>query len=116
VLSGMADLSVSTYTPGQPGGFFGTSAFVQPDGTRLLWNSGSLLESFDLARHQVTALFDSGLPTTSGVVMTLSEDGLFAFMSGGAGDVVVLDTHYGNVIATYTTPGPSLVFGGPPQP
>jgi hypothetical protein len=116
ILSGTADLTLSTYTPGQFGGYSGTPVFVHPDGTRLFWNVGTQLDSFDIASHRVTAEFNSGLPTTSGTTMTLSQDGALAYMSDGAGDVAVVDTRYGNVLTTYTAPGPSLVFGGPPQP
>jgi hypothetical protein len=42
VLSGTADLSLSTYTPGIAGGYPGASSqvFIHPDGTRLFWNVG----------------------------------------------------------------------------
>jgi len=52
VLSGTADLSLSTFTPGQAGGYPGNGApvFIHPEGTRLFWNVGSQVEFFDLAR------------------------------------------------------------------
>lgn len=38
VLSGTADLSASTFTPGSSGGYNGVSnVFIHPDGTRLFW-------------------------------------------------------------------------------
>ena len=44
VLSGTADLSVSTYTPGTDEGYQGGNVFVHPDGTRLFWSVGTNLE------------------------------------------------------------------------
>ena len=55
VLSGTADLSVSTFTPGLAGGYPGSSAnvFAHPDGTRLFWNVNTLLVAFDLNTHKI---------------------------------------------------------------
>jgi len=113
VLSGTADLSVSTYTPGSNGGYPGTSnAFVHPDGTRLFWNVGTYLTVFDLTSRKVIAQFNSGLPTTSAVTLEVSQDGSTATMSNGAGMVVVLDTRYGIVQATSQNATATLAFPG----
>lgn len=115
VLSGTADLSVSTYTPGSNGGYPGASAavFMHPSGSRLLWNVNYMLEEFDLTTRTVVG-FNSGLPSTSAAAMTLSQDGGRAYFSNGAGDVAVVDTESGLILATYNAGGPALLFGGPP--
>jgi hypothetical protein len=102
VLSGTADLSVSTYLPGMSGGYpgAGSQVFIHPDGTRLFWNENYILSVFDLTTRQITN-FNSGLPSTSPVSFQLSQDGSIAFMGNGAGNVVFLDTRYGTVINTY---------------
>ena len=116
VLSGTADLSVSTYRPGASGGYpgIGTQVFIHTDGTRLFWNEGVLLDVFDLNAHTVIHQFTSSLPSTSGVSMQLSQDGAQAFISNGAGAVVILDTRNGNVVGNYQSTGASQVFGGLP--
>jgi len=115
VLSGTADLSVSTFTPGEVGGTTSGPLFIHPDGTRLFWNINYLVFVFDLTTRKVIAQFNSGLPSTSGVAMTMSQDGGRVYLSNGAGDVVIMDTKYGNILKTSSTPGQSsLVFGGPP--
>jgi hypothetical protein len=118
VLSGTADLSLSTYTPGQAGGYpgNGTPVFVHPNGTRLLWNVGPQLESFDLAQYKVTAQFNSGLPTTTAISMTLSQDGLTAILSNGAGAEVFLDTQFGSPQGSFAAPAAAQAFVGPTQP
>jgi len=118
VLSGTADLSLSTFTPGQGGGYpgQGTPVFVHPDGTRMFWNVGVQLESFDLNRHRITAQFNSGLPTTSGVSMSLSQDGSVAILSGGAGDEVFLDTRSGAPVGFHKSPAAAQPFATLPQP
>jgi hypothetical protein len=118
VLSGTADLSITTFTPGQEGGYPGNGApvFIHPDGTRLFWNVGPQVESFDLARHQVTAEFNSGLPTTSGITMTLSQDGLTVILSDGVGNESFLDTQFGSPQGSFTAVAAAQVFAGPPQP
>ncbi len=112
VLSNSADLTVSTYTPGMGGGYGNGKVFVHPDGTRLFWNVGPFLESFDLTARKVTAQFSSGLPTTSGVAVQLSQDGATATMSNGAGTVVVMDTLHGIVFSQIQNGGPTLAFLG----
>lgn len=98
VLSGTADLSVSTYAPGSRGGYNGVSnVFIHPDGTRLFWAVGPYLETFDLTRRKVTAEFDSGLPTTSVIALEVSQDGKTATLSNALGGVVVMETHYGTM-------------------
>jgi hypothetical protein len=100
VLSGTADLSVSTYTPGFNNGYSGGNAFVHPDGTRLFWNSGPNLEVFDLTRRLVTSTFPSGLPSGSGVTLEVSQDGSTALLANGQGTIVAVDTQFGLVLGT----------------
>jgi hypothetical protein len=114
VLSGTADLSVSTYTPGMSGGYPGNPVFIHPDGTRLFWNVNYLLEVFDLTTRQVTNQFNSGLPSTSAASMTMSQDGGRVYMSNGSGAVVIVDTQYGTVLNSYQRSSAVQVFGGPP--
>ncbi len=114
VLSGTADLTLSTYTPGQSGGFPGSSqVFIHPDGTRLFWHIGAQLEVFDLTKHKVTYQFNSGLPSTSPVAMQMSQDGSNVWMNNALGKVVVLDTRYGNTVATFQGDPNSAIFPGP---
>ena len=112
VLSGTADLTASTFTPGVDNGYSGGNVFVHPDGTRLFWNVGPYLESFDLTTRQVTAQFSSGLPTSSGISLQVGQDGSTATMSNGQGAVVVLDTRYGIIQATFQDSTPTQVFPG----
>jgi hypothetical protein len=116
VLSGTADLTVQTYAPGSEYGYpgTGTALFIHPDGTRLFWNVGVYLITFNLTTHTVTNVFNSGLPTTVGRTFTLSQDGRKAFFSDPLGDVAILDTLYGYQVATYNTGAATSVFGGPP--
>jgi hypothetical protein len=115
VLSGTADLSVSTFTPGQLGGTTTGPLFIHPDGTRLFWNINNFAFVFDLTTRKVIAQFNSGLPGTSGVAMTMSQDGGRVYLSNGAGAVVIMETKYGNILKSSNKPGQSsLVFGGPP--
>jgi hypothetical protein len=116
VLSGTADLSLSTYTPGLPGGYPGASSnvFIHPDGTRLFWNVGPNLVTFDLTIHKITNQFNSRLPTTSAVSMQLSQDGSLAFLSNGAGNFVTLNTSNGYVWSSETDTDPTQVFGFQP--
>jgi hypothetical protein len=113
VLSGTADLSASTFTPGMNNGYNGVSnVFIHPDGTRLFWAVGPYVESFDLTARKVTAQFDSGLPTTSAITFGMSQDGTLATMSNGQGMGVVQDVQYGVIQLTFTFPGPALMFLG----
>jgi hypothetical protein len=113
VLSGTADLSSSTYTPGMNNGYSGDgNVFIHPDGTRLFWNVGPFVESFDLTTRKVTAQFSSGLPTTSGITFGFSQDGTLATLSNGQGMAVILDTQYGIIQTEITFPGPSQLFLG----
>jgi hypothetical protein len=79
VLSGTADLTASTYTSGLGGGYGGGPVFIHPDGTRLFWNTNYILNVFDLTTRRVTNLFNSGLPSTAGSAMTVSQDGARAY-------------------------------------
>jgi hypothetical protein len=114
VLSGTADLSLSTYTPGIAGGYPGASSqvFIHPDGTRLFWNVGVYLEVFDLTAHKLTNSFNSGLPGAL-ASMQMSQDGSMMWFANVLGNVVILDTRSGVTLGTYqTTPG-SAVYPGP---
>jgi hypothetical protein len=115
VLSGTADLSVSTYSPGLSGGFGGSGnqVFIHPDGTRLFWNINYLLNVFDLTSRQNT-LFTSGLPSTAGPSMRMSQDGGRVYFLDREGDLVVLDTQNGKILATFNIVGAGLFFAGPP--
>ena len=116
VLSGTADLSVSTYAAGMSGGYpgTGTPVFIHPDGTRLFWNINYLLNVFDLTTRQVTHQFTSGLPSTAGPAMRMSQDGGRVYFLDREGDVVVLDTQNGNILATFNIGAATWFFGGPP--
>jgi hypothetical protein len=116
VLSGTADLTVSTYPPGSNAGYpgNGTAVYIHPDGTRLFWNVGVYLTVFDLNTRQVTNQFNSGLPTTVGRTFSLSQDGTTAFFSDLQGDVALLDTYYGTILDTFNLGTASSIFGGPP--
>lgn len=115
VLSGTADLSASTYTPGLAGGYPGASSavFIHPDGTRLFWNVGYMLTAFDLTTRKIAGYFNSGLPSTSGSSIQMSQDGSTIWFANGPGNVVILDTRYGNILATYQTSPESAVYPGP---
>jgi len=116
VLSGTADLTVATYQPGSEFGYpgFGSVVYIHPDGTRLFWNVGVYLTVFDLTTRQVTNEFNSGLPTTVGRTFSLSQDGARAYFSDPLGDVAVLDTYYGTILAAYNTGTAVSIFAGPP--
>jgi hypothetical protein len=123
VLSGTSDLTVSTYPPGSDAGYPGASSavYIHPDGTRLFWNVGVYLTVFDLTTRQVTNQFNSGLPTTVGRTFSLSQDGGRAYFSDQQGDVAILDTYYGTVLASFiagastsNAGAATSVFGGPP--
>jgi hypothetical protein len=115
VLSGTADLSVSTFTPGLAGGYPGSSAnvFVHPDGTRLFWNTNALLVAFDLNTHKIAYQLSSGLPSTSPVSMQMAQDGSTIWMTNGLGTVAVYDVRSGNIFGTFTTDPASAVYPGP---
>jgi hypothetical protein len=115
VLSGTADLSVSTYTPGMSGGYpgLGTSVFIHPDGTRLFWNVGTQLDVFDLTTRKVTNQFNSGLPTTSAASIQMSQDGSTVWFANGAGNLAIVDTRYGNVLGQLTASPGTAVYPGP---
>jgi hypothetical protein len=113
VLSGTADLSVSTYTPGFNDGYRGFgNAFVHPDGTRLFWNVGLNLEVFDLTKRIVTSTFPSGLPSGSAVSLEVSQDGSTALLANGQGTVVAVDTQFGLFLATSQNSTATTAFPG----
>jgi len=114
VLSGTADLSLSTYTPGLFGGYPGNAAqvFIHPDGTRLFWGDGKILEVFDLNTHKLINGFNTNLP---GAVasMQMSQDGSMMWFADSLGNVVILDPRSGVTLGTYTTTPGSVVYPGP---
>jgi len=113
VLSGTADLTASTDTPGMENGYAGVNSdvFIHPDGTRLFWNVGTQLEVFDLTTRQVTNSFNSGLPATS-TSMQMSQDGSTIWFANALGNVVIFDTQSGGILGTYQVPE-SSVYPGP---
>lgn len=115
VLSGTADLTVSTYTPGSNGGYpgAGSAVAIHPDGTRIFWNAGVYLAVFNLTTRSVTNMFNSGLPTTVGRTFSLSQDGGRAYFSDPQGDVAVVDTLNGVILDSYNTGAATSIFGGP---
>lgn len=115
VLSGTADLTVSTFTPGVNNGYPGaaSSVFVHPDGTRMFWHVGPNIESFDLTGHKVTATYNSGLPTTSASDILMSADGGTISISNGAGNTVIIETHFGNIMYEAADMGATQYFMGP---
>jgi hypothetical protein len=116
VLSGTADLSLSTYTPGQIGGYPGpqSQVFASPDGTKLYWNVGAQLSVFDLNAHTVTAMFISGLPTTSAASMQMTQDGAQIWFANALGNVAVLDAYSGFVVGNIQNPaGQQLLLPSP---
>jgi len=115
VLSGTADLSVSTYTPGLAGGYPGASSqvFVHPDGTRLFWNVGYLIVSFDLTSRAITAVVNTGLPSTSATNLQMSQDGSTIWLANGLGTVAAYDIRSAVLLGTFTTTPFSVVYAGP---
>ena len=87
-----------------------TVAWLREDGTRLFWNVGVYLTVFDLTTRQVTNQFNSGLPTTVGRTFSLSQDGRRAYFSDRQGDVAILDTYYGTVLASYNAGAATDLF------
>lgn len=116
VLSGTADLTVSTYPPGSNAGYpgAGSAVFIHPDGTRLFWNVGVYLTVFDLTSRTVTNQFNFDQPTTASQTFSMSKDGTTAYFSDVNGDVALVDTYYGTVLASFNAGAPAPVFGGPP--
>ncbi len=113
ILSGTADLSLSTYTPGKPGGYGLGQVFIHPDGTRLFWNNGTQLSVFDLTIHKLTAVVNSGLPSTSAASMQMSQDGATIWMANALGTVAVYDTRAAQFLGTFTTDPGSALYPGP---
>lgn len=112
VLSGTADLSLTTYTPGVGDGFSG-QAFISTDGTQLFWNTGYVLDVFDINSHAVVGQINSGLPSTSAVSTQMSQDGSTIWMENGAGTVAPYDVRSGVFLGTFTTDPGSVVYPGP---
>ncbi len=115
VLSGTADLSVSTFTPGQPGGYPGASAqvFITPDGTHLYWNVNYVIIGFDLTTRKISSSVNSGLPGTSASTMQMSQDGTRIWLTNTNGTVAVYDVATGGVTGTFMTDRLSAVYIGP---
>lgn len=115
VLSGTADLSVSTYTPGLAGGYPGAFAqvFLTPDGTHLYWNVNYLIVGFDLTTHKMSSSVNSGLSSRSQTTMYMAQDGIRIWLTSADGTVAVYDVSTGGVIATFTADPLSAIFIGP---
>ena len=115
VLSGTADLTVSTFTPGIGGGYGPPDqVFIHPDGTRLFWNYGPSLVVFDLTTHKIANQFNSGLPMGSALAsMQMSQDGSTMWFASALGSVVILDTRYGNILGTFQAMPNGAIFPGP---
>ncbi len=115
--SGTADLTLSTYPPGQNTGYpgFGTAAYMHPDGQHILWNVGVYLVVFDVNTRKAAGFFNSHLPTTLACTFTMTQDGHTVYFENGAGDIAIMDTQSGTILDTYNVEDPTLVFGGPPQ-
>jgi WD40 repeat protein len=115
VLSGTADLSVSTYTPGLAGGYPGSSAqvFLTPDGTHLYWNVNYLVVGFDLTTRKISSSVNSGLSSSSQSTMYMAQDGLHIWLTSADGTVAVYDVPSGGVIATITADPLSAILIGP---
>ena len=114
VLSTTDDLSVSTFTPGMGGGYNPPDqVFVHPDGTRLFWNYGFNMMVFDLTTHKITNQFSSGLSGGALASMQMSQDGSTMWFADTLGNVVILDTRYGGILAAYQGLPFSAVYPGP---
>jgi hypothetical protein len=113
LLSGTADLSLSTFTPGKAGGYSSsTPVFIHPDGTRLFWNTNAYLSVFDLTTRKVTNYINSGLPGTSTTSIQMSQDGSTIWMTSNAGSVAVYDTRSGNFFQTFTADPQTALYPG----
>jgi hypothetical protein len=115
VLSGTADLSLSTYTPGMAGGYPGNPAqvFITPDGTHLYWNVNYLIVAFDLTAHKISSTLNTGLPSTSTSTMQMSQDGRRIWLTNTGGTVAVYDVPTNGLVGTFTTDPSSAVYAGP---
>ena len=115
VLSGTADLTVSTFTPGIGGGYGPPDQVViHPDGTRLFWNYGFSLVVFDLTTHKIANQFSSGLPNGSALAsMQMSQDGSTMWFANALGSVAILDTRYGNILGAFQAMPKGAIFPGP---
>jgi DNA-binding beta-propeller fold protein YncE len=112
ILSGTADLTLSTFAPGKAGGYSGLAVFIHPDGTRLFWNNGAQISVFDLTAHKVTDVINSGLPPTSAASMQMAQDGATIWMANALGMVAVYDTRSSMFLGTFTTDPGSVVYPG----
>ncbi|HEY6331106.1 MAG TPA: hypothetical protein VI756_17390 [Blastocatellia bacterium] len=115
VLSGTADLSVSTFTPGGAGGYPGSAAqvFLTPDGTHLYWNVNYLIVGFDLTARKISSSVNSGLSSSSQSTMYMAQDGIHIWLTSADGTVAVYDVSSGGVIATFTADPQSAIYIGP---
>jgi hypothetical protein len=115
VLSGTADLSVSTYTPGLAGGYPGSFAqvFLTPDGTHLYWNVNYLIVGFDLTTHKISSAVNTGLSSTSQSTMYMAQDGVRIWLTNTNGTVAVYEVASGGVSATLTSDPLSAISIGP---
>jgi len=112
ILSGTADLTVSTFTSGKGGGYSGFAVFIHPDGTRLFWNNNTQISVFDLKTHELTNVLSSGLPTTSAASMQMAQDGATIWMANASGMIAVYDTRSSMFLGTFTTDPESVVYPG----
>jgi hypothetical protein len=114
ILSGTADLSLSTFTPGLAGGYGpGNQVFIHPDGTRLFWNNGLSLVTFDLTLHKITQIFPSGLPPGTTASLRMSQEGSTVRFVNANGSTAVVDTRYGVVLETLQAQPGSITYPGP---
>jgi hypothetical protein len=87
--------------------------FVHPDGTRLFWNVGYLIVSFDLTSRAITAVVNTGLPSTSATNLQMSQDGSTIWLANGLGTVAAYDIRSAVLLGTFTTTPFSVVYAGP---
>jgi len=112
ILSGTADLTLSTFTSAKGGGYSGFAVFIHPDGTRLFWNNNTQISVFDLTTHKLTNVLSSGLPTTSAASMQMAQDGATIWMANALGMIAVYDTRSLMFLGTFTTDPESVVYPG----
>jgi hypothetical protein len=87
--------------------------FIHPDGTRLFWNVNYLLVGFDLTTRKIVADINTGLPSTSGTNMQMSQDGSTIWLANALGTVAAYDVRSAVLLGTFTTSPESVVYIGP---
>jgi hypothetical protein len=109
VLSGTADLTAPF-----PLAFVAGTVFLHPDGTRLFVDEGYGLGVFDLTTHQISNNFSYDLTMYAvSISVNMSQDGSTVWVTDSLNNVTILDTRYGNVLATFPTAPKSTMFPGP---